>query len=74
MQCAYHAVAEACYANDFGCSLEQLGLSELITENQRWSAGLFSCVLLVCYWNILATTSKGDVYSHILSSKRLVGR
>lgn len=34
------AIAEACYANDFGCSLEQLGLSEMITENQRWDSGL----------------------------------
>ena len=33
------AVAEACYANDFGCSLEQLGLGEMITENQRWDSG-----------------------------------
>lgn len=34
------AVAEACYANDFGCSLHQLGLSEMITENQRWDSGI----------------------------------
>ncbi|EIE19221.1 amine oxidase [Coccomyxa subellipsoidea C-169] len=33
------AVADACYANDFGCSLHQLGLSEMITENQRWDSG-----------------------------------
>lgn len=32
------AVAEACYANDFGCSIKQLGLREMITENQRWVA------------------------------------
>ena len=38
--CVQSAVAEACYANDFGCSLEQLGLTELIIENQRWNAGL----------------------------------
>jgi hypothetical protein len=28
-------VADVCYANDFGCSLHQLGLREMITENQR---------------------------------------
>lgn len=28
-------VADVCYANDFGCSLQQLGLREMITENQR---------------------------------------
>ena len=33
------AIAEACYANDFGCSLDQLGLHEMITENQRWDSG-----------------------------------
>ena len=33
------AVADACYANDFGCSLHQLGLSEMIIENQRWDSG-----------------------------------
>ena len=32
-------VADACYANDFGCSLHQLGMSEMITENQRWDSG-----------------------------------
>lgn len=33
------AIADACYANDFGCSLHQLGLRELITENQKWDSG-----------------------------------
>ena len=33
------AVAEACYANDFGADLDGLGLAELITENRRWDAG-----------------------------------
>ena len=33
------AIAEACYANDFGCSLEQLGLRELILENRNWESG-----------------------------------
>ncbi|KAK9867463.1 hypothetical protein WJX84_001341 [Apatococcus fuscideae] len=32
-------IAEACYANDFGCSLGQLGLTEMITESRRWDAG-----------------------------------
>ncbi|GLI62385.1 hypothetical protein VaNZ11_005004 [Volvox africanus] len=33
------AVAEACYANDFGCSLRQLGLREMIEENRGWDSG-----------------------------------
>jgi monoamine oxidase len=33
------AIAEACYANDFGADLESLGLTELIIENRRWDAG-----------------------------------
>ena len=33
------AAAEACYANDFGCSLRQLGLREMITENRSWDSG-----------------------------------
>ena len=33
------AAAEACYANDFGCSLRQLDLSEMITENKLWDSG-----------------------------------
>lgn len=28
-------LADACYANDFGCSIKQLGLREMIIENQR---------------------------------------
>lgn len=34
------AAAEACYANDFGCSLRQLGLREMITENRYWDSGV----------------------------------
>ncbi|KAG1670019.1 hypothetical protein FOA52_011175 [Chlamydomonas sp. UWO 241] len=33
------AVADACYANDFACSLSQLGLRELVEENRRWDSG-----------------------------------
>lgn len=33
------AAADACYANDFGCGLGQLGLRELIAENRAWDAG-----------------------------------
>lgn len=33
------AIADACYANDFGCELEQLGLRETIIENRKWDAG-----------------------------------
>lgn len=32
-------IAEACYANDFGCSLSQMGLRETILENQKWDSG-----------------------------------
>ena len=34
------AIADACYANDFGCNLHQLGLREMITENRRWDSGV----------------------------------
>lgn len=33
------SIADACYANDFGCSLQQLGLREMITENRKWDSG-----------------------------------
>lgn len=33
------AVADACYANDFGCSLKNLGVREMIEENKRWDSG-----------------------------------
>lgn len=33
------AIAEACYANDFGASLDALGLTELITESRLWDSG-----------------------------------
>lgn len=33
------AAADACYANDFGCGLHQLGLTEMIVENSRWDSG-----------------------------------
>lgn len=32
-------IADACIANDFGCSISQLGLRETILENQKWDAG-----------------------------------
>eukprot|EP00878_Enallax_costatus_P027136 GHUV01029188.1.p1 GENE.GHUV01029188.1~~GHUV01029188.1.p1 ORF type:complete len:433 (+),score=137.10 GHUV01029188.1:367-1665(+) len=32
-------VADVCYANDFGCNLKQLGLREMITENNKWDSG-----------------------------------
>ena len=34
------SIADACYANDFGCSLQQLGLREMITENRKWDSGI----------------------------------
>lgn len=36
------AIADACYANDFGCSIRQLGLRETIIENQKWDSGWYS--------------------------------
>jgi hypothetical protein len=33
------SVADACYANDFGCSIAQLGLREMIKENRSWESG-----------------------------------
>lgn len=33
------AVADACYANDFACSLSQMGLREMVEENRRWDSG-----------------------------------
>jgi hypothetical protein len=30
------SVADACYANDFCASLEQVGLREMIEENRGW--------------------------------------
>ncbi|WIA08987.1 hypothetical protein OEZ85_008401 [Tetradesmus obliquus] len=32
-------VADVCYANDFGCSVQTLGLREMITENNKWDSG-----------------------------------
>ena len=32
-------IAEACFANDFGASLDSLGLRELVTENKEWDVG-----------------------------------
>ena len=42
------SIADACYANDFGCSLEDLGLRECILENQRWDAGQLSSLPACC--------------------------
>ena len=33
------SIADACIANDFGCSIDQLGLRESIIENQNWDVG-----------------------------------
>ena len=33
------AIADACHATDFGCSIDDLGLREMIIENQRWDSG-----------------------------------
>lgn len=44
------AVADVCYANDFGASLGQLGLREMITENNKWVAACVFCVCVVCVY------------------------
>lgn len=36
-------IADACFANDFGCSISQLGMRETILENRKWDAGQISC-------------------------------
>lgn len=33
------SIADACYATDFGCSIDDLGLREMIIENQHWDSG-----------------------------------
>ena len=40
------AIADACHATDFGCSIDDLGLREMIIENQRWDSGT-ACQCLV---------------------------
>ncbi|KAL3134987.1 hypothetical protein ABBQ32_007941 [Trebouxia sp. C0010 RCD-2024] len=56
------AIADACYANDFGCSLHQLGLRELITENQKWDSGdsylVLDCPLSALVQHIAKTLNK----------------
>lgn len=47
------AAAEACYANDFGCSLRQLGLREMITESRTWNSGAFVCTRVFAFRNRL---------------------
>lgn len=32
-------IADACFANDFGCSIPQLGMRETILENRKWDSG-----------------------------------
>eukprot|EP00891_Asterochloris_glomerata_P008389 jgi/Astpho2/8389/e_gw1.00122.39.1_t len=53
------AIADACYANDFGCSIEQLGLRELVLENRNWESGDTYLVL---------DRSLRDVAAHLAAS------
>ena len=50
------AIADACYANDFGCSLQQLGLREMITENSKWDSGtgLFHSMCFLFDYNLVS--------------------
>lgn len=41
------SIADACIANDFGCSIDQLGLRETILENQKWDVGSCSQLCLM---------------------------
>ncbi|EFJ44139.1 amine oxidase-like protein [Volvox carteri f. nagariensis] len=50
------AVADACYANDFGCSLKQLGVREMIEENRCWDSG---------ETYLLMDRSMGSVITHL---------
>ena len=40
------AIADACHATDFGCSIDDLGLRETIIEHQQWDSGTGSLVLI----------------------------
>ena len=33
------AIADACHATDFGCSIDDLGLKEMVAENRGWQSG-----------------------------------
>ncbi len=44
------AAAEACYANDFGASLAQLGLREMIAESRAWDSGAPGCLTRPHSW------------------------
>jgi len=44
------AVADACYANDFGCSIAQLGLTEMIEESRGWEQ-LWDNIWMLGWWS-----------------------
>ncbi|PNH04269.1 putative polyamine oxidase 4 [Tetrabaena socialis] len=50
------AIADACYANDFCCSLRHLGLREMILENRGWDSG---------ETYLLMDRSLGEVIQHL---------
>ena len=71
---AFHVpVAEACYANDFGCSLEQLGLGEMITENQRWDSGALPITKMPCMvqylWGIGTGVAAGQRHGGVAACR-----
>ena len=41
------AIADACFATDFGCTIEELGLAEMIIENQQWTSGAWSAMCML---------------------------
>ncbi len=61
------AVAAVCYANDFGCSLRQLGLREMIIENQRW-AFVLGCSAEACDLPPASTRVVCDLYNSATES------
>ena len=41
------SIADACFATDFGCTIEELGMAEVIIENQQWNSGACSAMPLL---------------------------
>lgn len=62
-------IADACFANDFGCSLNQLGMRETILENQNWDSG--ACSPSLCEDHIGCTHLVQQVQEVFLASPLL---
>ncbi|GAX76666.1 hypothetical protein CEUSTIGMA_g4112.t1 [Chlamydomonas eustigma] len=53
------AVADACYANDYGCSLSQLGVTEMVEESRGWDCGDTYLLVNRCLSHAVADMTKG---------------